>query len=253
MGVAWDNEAKVDFDVPRLADVLREEYTQGELFPSRPDGDDTVFDLVGDVLADLATQDEESDRFDTPLLRSICGLDRVVNGKFGELLISGRRYQRGEAARLDQDLIATAERLVSKTPEAVRVRLVGEIDSIRKSTQAFALTLEDGHEVKGVYSGDDFAAVCRLFSEEKPHQVVVRGEAFFRPSGRLLLVDAVHISLAVNESSLFSKLPRPADAGMDKRGLHRRQGPRSGIAAVMGQWPGDESEDEFLAALEDLS
>ena len=40
---------------------------------------------------------------------------------------------------------------------------------------------------------------------------------------------------------------------IDRRALYRPQTPSSGINAIIGRWPGDESEEEILAALEKLS
>jgi hypothetical protein len=39
----------------------------------------------------------------------------------------------------------------------------------------------------------------------------------------------------------------------DRSLLHQPQGPNSGLNAVMGKWPGDETEEEILALLEELS
>jgi hypothetical protein len=60
-------------------------------------------------------------------------------------------------------------------------------------------------------------------------------------------------------------LPREPDAGqspverrplvgkLDIAALHQPQGPDSGINAIIGKWPGDESDEEILALLEELS
>jgi hypothetical protein len=60
-------------------------------------------------------------------------------------------------------------------------------------------------------------------------------------------------------------LPREADAGqppiewrplveeLDIAALHQPQGPDSGMNAIIGRWPGDESDEEILALLEELS
>ena len=40
---------------------------------------------------------------------------------------------------------------------------------------------------------------------------------------------------------------------MDRLYLDQPQTPTSGINAIIGRWPGDESEEELLAALEELS
>jgi hypothetical protein len=40
---------------------------------------------------------------------------------------------------------------------------------------------------------------------------------------------------------------------MDLKALHVPQGPDSGINAIIGKWPGDESDEEIFALLEELS
>ena len=40
---------------------------------------------------------------------------------------------------------------------------------------------------------------------------------------------------------------------MDRPSLDQPQTPTTGINAIIGRWPGDESEEEILAALEKLS
>jgi hypothetical protein len=40
---------------------------------------------------------------------------------------------------------------------------------------------------------------------------------------------------------------------LDRRALHKLQGPDSGINAIIGRWPGDESDEEIVALLEELS
>jgi hypothetical protein len=46
---------------------------------------------------------------------------------------------------------------------------------------------------------------------------------------------------------------RPLVGRLDLKALHVPQGPDSGINAIIGKWPGDESEEEILALLEELS
>lgn len=40
---------------------------------------------------------------------------------------------------------------------------------------------------------------------------------------------------------------------LDLEALHQPQGPDSGLNAIMGKWPGDESDEEILALLEEMS
>lgn len=68
-------------------------------------------------------------------------------------------------------------------------------------------------------------------------------------SGRLLRVDAEAISNGEHEPSLWSRMPQPGTAKLDLSSLRKAQGPRSGMAAILGRWPGEETDDEVEAAL----
>jgi len=254
VGLETGDDASVRFDVPRLGDAAEAVYKQGELFPSRPDPDDTGFDLLGDMIRDVSASNGDSDRFDQNLLdslRRLKGRRRVLNGQFQEMLVSGRRYGAGNPAIVNHQTIAAAASLRADTPPVTRARVVGLLDTVRISTQTFGLKLDDGHEVRGVLSAGDLGTLLRLFAAKQ--RVVVRGDAVFRPSGQLLLIDAEDIGTAERESAIWSRVPQPARPRIDARALHKPQGPRSGLAAILGHWPGEETDEEVRAALEVLS
>jgi hypothetical protein len=46
---------------------------------------------------------------------------------------------------------------------------------------------------------------------------------------------------------------RPLVGKLDLKALHQPQGPDSGINAIIGKWPGDETDEEILALLEEMS
>jgi hypothetical protein len=83
---------------------------------------------------------------------------------------------------------------------------------------------------------------------------VVVGKAVFRPSGRALRIDAEKIGLAGHrDSEMYGRLPRPILSPLDPRSLRKSQGAKSGINALWGKWPGDESESDVQEALSRLS
>jgi antitoxin MazE len=47
--------------------------------------------------------------------------------------------------------------------------------------------------------------------------------------------------------------PPPLVRKLDHRALHKPQGPDSGINAIFGRLPGDESDEEIIALLDELS
>jgi hypothetical protein len=141
-------------------------------------------------------------------------------------------------------------RLQRETPRPQRIRVAGVVDAIRHSDQAFTLVLESGAAIRGVLADGGADALVPHFGRI----AVVSGWAQFRPSGSLLRVDAEDLHPGTEDDlSLWSALPRPLRPGFAPQELHRAQGPRSGVNAIIGQWPGDESEEELLAALSEIS
>jgi hypothetical protein len=81
------------------------------------------------------------------------------------------------------------------------------------------------------------------------------------PGASLVFLSGEEVSPMASQKP---KLPREAEADqqtsrrplvrkLDLKALHQPQGPDTGINAIMGKWPGDESEEEILALLEELS
>ena len=248
LGDDGDN-AILYFEAPQLGDAAEELYLQREFWPARPNELDTAFDLIGDVLADVAVQNRDSDHFDPPLLKRLGRFRRVFEGPFRQVEFTSRRFTGQACARLYPETIQAAENLYGSTPAPRRLRLVGQLDMLRASTQTFELKLDDQQVVRGVLSDVGVDGVKELLNR----RVLVLGQAIYRASGRLLRIDADSISSGSSESNLWSRLPSSGASKLDVTRYRKSQGARSGMAAIMGKWPGDETDEEVAAALESLS
>lgn len=110
----------------------------------------------------------------------------------------------------------------------------------------FSLLLDSGERVQGVYpegNSDKLQLHWRT-------RVLVLGTAVFRASGNLLRVEAESIEDGKNAASRFSTIPVPNEKRLNPSRLREPQGSRSGMAAIMGRWPGNETEEEIEYALE---
>ena len=125
----------------------------------------------------------------------------------------------------------------------------GTLDMVRASTSAFGLVLEEGEEIAGILISGNVREIGDLLT--KP--VMVEGTAVFRPSGNVLRIEADSVCGTAEISQVWSEMPRARQAHMDRSGLVQGQGPRSGIAAIMGAWPGNESDEEIAELLEEIS
>jgi hypothetical protein len=238
------------FEVPKLGDAAPDLYAQQEFFWStRPSPEDTGFDLLGDVLSDVASRNEDSDRFDAPLLCRLCSFRNILDECFQEVLVAARRYPVDSPARLTGETVAIAHELYSHTPLPQRVRIVGDLDMIRGSTQNFAIKLEDGQEVQGVLVDGDILSLTQMFRRS----VVVRGRAVYRASGHVLRIEADRVELATERDRFFVTLPRPRRRRYDVRQIVREQSYKKGVEAIFGKWPGDETDEEIEEALKEIS
>ena len=83
--------------------------------------------------------------------------------------------------------------------------------------------------------------------------MTLTGKAVYRPSGRLLRIDASEMRLAGDNERFFSKVPAPRHVEVDVRSLARPNSQKNGIAAIFGKWPGDETDEQIEAALREIS
>jgi hypothetical protein len=66
-------------------------------------------------------------------------------------------------------------------------------------------------------------------------------------------VDAEGIAATTDSGSFFSAVPKPSRKRFDLREVLREQSSKGGIAAIMGKWPGDETDEEVATALAEMS
>ena len=239
------------FELPSLEDAASEVYAQQELFDSgRPAGTLTGLDLLMQVVRDIDADQADSNAFDPQLLRQVARFKRFfTHGPFTAFRIAGSVPDAGGTVRVTRTTTENSVRLYGRTPPPQRVRLVGKLDGLEASTQRFSLLLDSGERVSGVYPEEASDRLQQLWRK----RVLVLGTSVFRASGNLLRVEAESIDDGANASSLFSTPPVAGTSRLDRNRLHRPQGARSGMAAIMGRWPGDETDEQIAAALELIS
>jgi len=253
VGHEGNGETTLYFEAPQLGEAARDVYSQHSLFPDvddRPAREDTAFDVFGDVLADIQQRNADSSHYDPSLLHRITQFNRVFKkGPFHEVDFTSRRFSIDAPARFTPALVESAKMLLGRTPAPQRVRIVGQLDGLVASTQRFSILLDSGEKIVGVFTDDQMDSMQELWRK----RVLVLGRAIYRASGRLLRIDADAVGPGENEPNVFSRMPSPPSPRMDVSKLRKPQGPRSGMAAILGKWPGDETDEQIQEALGRLS
>lgn len=247
---AGDHAKIVIVEAPVLGEAAVEVYQSKGLFDCFPQEHETALDVLGQTVGVIAARDTASEWYDTDLLRRMekfrADFKRRDVNAVGLGTLNGAGIETLPTATIDQATIDAAESLYRQSPKARRVRVSGTLDMLRDSDRAFDLLLSDGARVRGVWE-EDLGSILTLWGR----QVVVDALAVFRPSGGLLRIEAGAMEEAGADDAYFSKLPKPAPTRLDLRAAHQVQAANTGLAAVYGKWPGDESEDQLLAALKD--
>jgi hypothetical protein len=156
----------------------------------------------------------------------------------------------GAGVVVDAGVIDRVKDLGTRVPQPRHTRVAGKLEQIQHSDRRFVLVV-NGVSLRGVaddtVSPDDLAA---LFGQH----VVVTGDVVFRPSGSVMRMDSVKLELAGEEASAWEKLPRPLfEQPVPTTRYRVAQTPDTGLAAIIGRWPGDETGEEIAAGLEAIA
>lgn len=137
---------------------------------------------------------------------------------------------------------------LAETPAPRAVRVSGTLDTISVSKTDVVLRLSDATAVPARFERRDPEELRALFAKK----VVIAGLAQYRPSGRLLVIDAEHIGLATDGDVPWEQPPAPRPVRTAPVAQLLPQDESAGVAAIFGIWPGDESDEDLLAALSEI-
>jgi hypothetical protein len=240
----------LEFTGPTLLEANPEEFTQQDLFPEI-DPSLSSFDYFAQTLEAALLGEDGAELFDRSLLKA---LRRDFEPVFahGIETVEVPNVVRERPLKFAQPALVGFSVLERQIPKPQQVRLAGKLDQIRHSDRTFILVLRAGHErVRGSVPAHLAGQLQELWSRE----VLVSGTAHFTANGGVQLVEADSLSSASErDQELWSVRPEPLEAPRLVAGaLRTPQGPRSGLAAILGRWPGEEDDDQVAEALGALS
>ena len=246
---ASDDATLLRFEVPTFGSAAPELFAQQTLWADGPNPEDTAFELLSGWLHDIGQKRDDSSRFDPGLLQRVRSYGRLIGRKQGLSCISLPDSATAERGQIDSSVLVAARELSAVTPEARRTRIAGVLDVLGVSGRVLKLQVGD-------------ATVTAVWLHERPmvtlatllgRDVVLEGDAVFRPSGRLLRIDADAITAARASDSFFRKLPLPVASKEHVKAARAKSFAASAYAAIRGVIEAEESDKDFAAAVEALS
>lgn len=239
-----DGATLLHFEVPTFGSVASELFQQRLLWDDGPKPEETAFELFGAALHDVAARRIESNSFDPGMLRRIRTYERILSRGVNRITMPDTAVaRRGE---IDADVVVAASELYAVTPSPRRLRVTGRLDVMGASQGVLKLDVRAGEIVTALWEGDEPVETLREFFNR---DVVVEGIGVFRPSGSLLRVDADAIAPASSQDEFFRRVP----SAVVQRDYHKlarlKAGEKPAYAQLRGSLPGDESDEEFDAAV----
>lgn len=244
-----EESTELVFELPLLGEAAPQLYAQMELWDDAPQPEETALDLLGYTLTDIAANKASSNRFDLPLLNRVHRFNRIVKQGVTGVSLGGHCLSHGRAVPLvGRSFFDTVDRLVHDTPPARRARVHGKLDMVRCSDRVFELVTHSGDRMRAAWTPPDVAPLKEFLN----HDVLIEGEAMFRPTGAVLRVDADAIRLARHGDDFFSQVPLPARVASKLKVAQHHSVAANGFTSIAGAWPGDESIDELMESLAEL-
>jgi hypothetical protein len=243
-----DGVTLLRFEVPRFGDVAADVFRQRLLWDDGPQPEQTAFELLGSALHDVEMRRKESSRFDRGMLLRIGSYGRMLNR--GLTRIGLPDVALPKVAQINSTVVHAAQELSAATPPPQRVRITGRLDVMGASAGVLKLELKPGVVVTALWEGSGpIDGLKEFFNRD----VVVEGAGVFRPSGTLLRLDADAVRFASKQDEFFRHVPEAAVDRDFARLARLRPNEPSVYAQVLGSIPGEESDEDFAAAVEEMS
>ena len=232
---AGEEATLLRFEVAPFGEVAQDLFAQGMLWEDGPRAEQTAFELLGAALEDVETLRTESSRFYPGLLHRIGSYRRLFRDDgLSRIVLPDVALPR--SGRLDGAVVHSARE--------------GRLDVMGASQGVLKIDLSSGTTVTALWDGKEPIDELRsMFNRD----VVCEGMGVFRPSGSLLRIDADAIAPATKSDDFFRQVPIAVARTDHARDLRLRAGEPAAYAAFLGSVPGEETDEEFAAAIEELS
>ncbi|MDM8558331.1 DUF433 domain-containing protein [Candidatus Parabeggiatoa sp. HSG14] len=127
------------------------------------------------------------------------------------------------------------------------VRVAGRLEAVRLSDYTFTLiTAEIQYPINGFAKAIDLQTLSTLLGKN----VVVSGTIHFTVEGTPLILEAAQITIAKgHDLEIWGRIPTPLHPPFNMNNFKAKRG----LNAIVGKWPGDETDEEVIKALEELS
>jgi len=191
--------------------------------------------------------DAEKNDLDKPLLKSLLSFKKSFISGEETFFFSNRGTVPEVSVTLDD--FKRIELLNDDTPEPRKTIVMGKLDEMKYSKSRFVLLTREGPvNVLVRQQADEMVALKDFFGED----VTIEGEAHFRPGGLLSFIELHTFAAPGKTDTQFSRIPSALSARQQVLFKIKKGKSLNPLASLLGQWPGDETDEEYEQLLKDM-
>lgn len=240
----------LEVEAPTLAQAAPERVRQQNLWYTLPNPEDTAISLLSKSVLDATSGQLESEYYDRGVLSALLSFRPILKKYLDEVEVDSQSKP-GDNFKMGREQLEKISQMKAETPEPRAIVIAGSFNLIEHTPRRFQLGLEDGRRISGV-------VVPSFITEELMRtlwgaKVTVKGTAHFNPSSKMRFIEAQMIKPFEPGEEVFQNIPEPkALHGLIEQ-LKRKQEAKSPLMEIWGQWPGEESIEQILSVLKEIS
>ena len=237
----------IGFKAPVLRETSRNNFPPKETWLNPPGSEDTALDLVAYAIEDVGNDNSTGEYYDSYVLEAMRGLGRTTHKGGVQLELMPQDPTRGKFI-WNKTVNQKLNNLVKSIPKPQTYIVSGQLEQINYKNGNFHVTIDSNSKILGKLQSDSLdVEVLRQFWG-KP--VTIEGMVHFKVDGKPKVIEARNIDHRSEGDEMFEELPeiRPL---LSKTELYRAQS--FNIRDIVGTWPGDESIEELMATLKEIS
>jgi hypothetical protein len=237
-------------NVPTLEEAAPEQIRQQDIWYTLPEPEDTAVSLLSKSISEVTSEHLESEYYDSGVIKALLSFNKILDGYATEFNLDSEDRPK-EHFKIGKEELEKISQIKAKMPEPRAVVLTGLFNMIEHTKQRFKLALEDGRNIPG--SVDPSLVETEYMRTLWGKKVTIKGIADFNPSGGIRFLDAQLLKPFEAGEEIFqdiSELQSPLFVAEEFKTKHDIKSP---LKEVWGKWPGEESIDQILATLGEIS
>ena len=237
----------IQFKAPFLRETTNNISSPKDFWLNPPGLEYTALDLVAYAIEDAGNNNSTGEYYDSYVLEAMRKLGRLTHKGEVRLELVPQGLARGKFI-LNKAVCQKMSSLKQSIPKQQTFIVSGRLDRVNYKSRNFYLSIGQNSKILGRLQPKSLDIEDLRQFWGKP--VTIEGMVHFKVDGKPRIIEARKICARSEGDELFEELPeiRPLFSKTDE---YRAQS--FNIRDIFGTWPGDETIEELMATLKELS